>query len=470
MKTKVLFALVTAIIFAVSINVKAQISPFYTNSIESGEKDNATGRLFIGNIIYLPNIENNYALDKNIRNWAKDYLNINTGFELVQEEKSNYRTIESFYKKEFQQKITPKNEKLGINISLEFSNRNLVTYNAFFGHALDNVVCNMDIATFDRNDGHRLTIKEIFKCDDNTIKKLMYDNRPDGFPCDVSSANDIKIINAGINRKTIDVTGTIYKESTVVYQIPFEDAAEYLTEKAYNMHGMIITRMGTTFSEDGTYSYATKYFTHLLNNSAATLGKYHNMYNDRDYSLQLDVKYDFDKDGKITSKNPKAKLYLEIPSCDDNKEAYLEFSKSDAKSFADDLQKYLKDYNSWKKKMASQEFAKYKPSAEGNGKCNISLYRLDNNSYGYEENMEFVCQFIYDKHVNRTAIVLKSGKKESAVKKLLNLTPLAPSSDKNINMEVREDNLSGWTLVLDDPEREIPEICKAIQNCIDKMK
>ena len=120
--------------------------------------------------------------------------------------------------------------------------------------------------------------------------------------------------------------------------------------------------------------------------------------------------------------------------------------------------------------MASQEFAKYKPSAEGNGKCNISFYRLDNNSYGYEENMEFVCQFIYDKHVNRTAIVLKSGKKESAVKKLLNLTPLAPSSDKNINMEVREDNLSGWTLVLDDPEREIPEICKAIQNCIDKMK
>ena len=100
----------------------------------------------------------------------------------------------------------------------------------------------------------------------------------------------------------------------------------------------------------------------------------------------------------------------------------------------------------------------------------MSFYRVDNNRFGYDENREYVCQFVYDKIINRTAIVLKSGKKESAVKKLLNLTPLASSSDKNINMEIREDNLSGWTLVLDEPDKEIPEICKAIQNCIDKMK
>ena len=470
MKTKVFLAMVTAFVVAVNMNVKAQTSPFYTTAIETGEKDNATGRLIICNIISLPAFENDFPLDKNIRNWAKEFFNSNTGYKLTQEEAKNNRTIESFYKSEFQKKTSPKYERMGMNISLEFSNRNFVTYNSFYGYALDDVVCKMDIATFDRTDGHRLTIKEIFKCDENTIKKLMYDNKPKEFPCDLSSANEIKIGNVGINRKSIDVVGTIYKGNTAVYQIPFEDASEYLTEKAYKMHGMLVTRMGTAFSDDGMYSYAVRYFTHLLYNNSVTFGKYQNVYNDRVYYSQLDVKYDFDKEGNIKSKNPKARLYFEIPSDDDNKEAYLEFSKSDAKAFIDDLQKHLKDYNSWKKKMTSQKFAKYKPSTNGDGKCNVSFYRVDNNRFGYDENREFVCQFVYDKIINRTAIVLKSGKKESAVKKLLNLTPLASNSDKNINMEIREDNLSGWTLVLEEPDKEIPEICKAIQSCIDKMK
>jgi hypothetical protein len=37
-------------------------------------------------------------------------------------------------------------------------------------------------------------------------------------------------------------------------------------------------------------------------------------------------------------------------------------------------------------------------------------------------------------------------------------------------MNVYEDKLSGWTLVIEQPEKEIPEICNAIQNCIDRMK
>ncbi len=469
MKAKVLFVMVTALIFAVSVKMKAQSSPFYTTAIETGEKDNATGRLVIDDIFFLPDFENNYTLDKNIRNWARDFYNTNSGFTLAQEEATNYRTIEIFYKKEFQKKTTPKNEKMGMNISLEFSNGNFVTYNAFYGHALNDVVCKMDIATFDRNDGHRLTLKEVFKCDENTIKKLMYENKPEGFPYDVSSASDIKIVNVGINRKSIDVAGSVFQGSTAVYQIPFEDASEYLTEKAYKMHGMVVTRMGTEFSDEGIYSHAVKYFEHLLANSSVSLGKYHNLFNDRDFSSQLDVKYDFDKDGKIRSKNPKARLYFEVPSDDDNKEAYLEFSKSEAKSFVDDLQKYLKDYNSWKKKMTSQKFAKYKPTTNGDGKCNISFYRVNNNSYGYDENREYICQFIYDKYFNKAVIILKVGKKEGTVKKLLNLTSLASNSDKNLNMEIREDKLSGWTLVIDDPDKEIPEICKAIQSCIEKM-
>ncbi len=470
MKKNVIFVLVNALLFAVSMNLKAQISPFYTIALEGGEKDNATDRLFINNILLLPDYESSYPLDKAIRNWTKEFLNTNTGYKLVHEDAINYRTIESFYKKEFQKKTAPKHEKMGISIFLDYSNQHFVTYRVFYGHALNEVLCKMDIATFNRSDGHRMTIKDIFKCDENTIKKLMFDNRPKEFPCDLTSANDITIENVGINRETIDVVGTIFKNSTAVYQIPFENAAEFLTEKAYKMHGMVITRKGTIFSDDGMSSSAVNYFTYLLNNNSVSYGKYFNVYNNRDYSSQLDVKYDFDKDGKIKSKNPKERLYLEIPSDDENKYAFLEFSKTDAKSFAENLQKYLKEYNSWNKKMISQKFAKYKPLTSGEGKCNISFYRVDGNSYGYDENQEYICQFIYNKISNSTAIVLRSGKKEGVVKKLLNLTPLASNSEKNLNMEIREDKLSGWTLVLADPEKELPDICKAIQRCIEKMK
>ena len=467
MKVKVCLALLSVLIFKV-VCVNAQTSPFYTNSIEAGMKDEATDRLFIGDGIILPDVNNNFPLDKNIRNWAKDFLNSTTGFKLMQEDGKILRTIELFYKTEFIKKTAPKFEKMGIAIPLEYSNRSLVTYKAFYGHVLNDVVCQMDIATFDRNDGHRLKLKEIFKCDENTIKHLMYDNRPE-FPCDLSSADDIKIISAGINRKSIDIVGTIYKGSTAIYQIPFEDAAEYLTDKAYKMHGIVITNKGTIFSDDAPFSHAVKYFLHSLKNYSVTICNYHNIYNDKDYSLQLDFKYDFDKDGKIKSKNPKPRLYVEIPSDDDNKEAFLEFSKSDAKDFMDDLQNHLKDYNKWKEKMASQNYTKYKLSNNGDGRSNISFYRKDDYSYGYDENKEYLCQYAYDKYSKTTAIVFKSGKKDGIVKKMLNLTPLASKPEKTINMEYREDKLSGWTLIIERPDKEIPEICKAIQSCIDKM-
>ena len=86
----------------------------------------------------------------------------------------------------------------------------------------------------------------------------MFGNLPKGLPCDINSANEIKIISAGINRKTIDVVSTIYKENPAVYEIPFEVAEEYLTETAYRMHGPATTNKGTIFSDDGMYSFADR--------------------------------------------------------------------------------------------------------------------------------------------------------------------------------------------------------------------
>lgn len=447
--------------------VDAQVTPFYTNSIDNSQVDEATERFFISDLILLPDMGEDYPLTKNVRSWAKDFFNSNTGMILNQETDNNYQYIEGFYSREFKKKTSPKNEKMGISLPLLYSNKHFVTYKALYGHAFNDITYKVDIATFVRNTGSRLSVKDIFKCDDNTIKKLMFKNLPKGLPCDIKSANEINIISAGINQKTIDVVGSFYKDNTAVYEIPFEDAEEYLTDNAYKMHGAIVTSKGTVFSDDASVSYTDRYFSHLLRNISVSLGAYHNVNLDKDFGVQLDKKYDFDQDGEIKSKDPKERLYIEIPSDDDNKEAYIEFSKSAAKSFVDELGKQLKDYKNWKEKMQSQNFSKYKLEDNGGGKTNVSFYRKDNNSYGYEEDMDYIYQFTYFKKLGTTAIVIKSGKKTGVVKKLLNL---GSTSEKNINMELREDKLSGWTLILDEPDKEIPEICKAIQMGLEKMQ
>ena len=300
MKTKIFLLFVFAFVFSTTLN--AQVTPFYTNSIDNGVVDEATGRYFISDLILLPDMGEAYPLNKNARSWAKDFFNTNTGMKLSQEAEKNYQFIESFYSREFKKKTSPIKEKMGIGLPLLYSNRYFVTYKTLYGHALNDIVTyKVDIATFIRNTGNRMAVKDIFKCDDNKIKRLMFENLPKGLPCDIKSADEIKIINAGINRKTIDVVGSIYKDNTAVYEIPFEDAEEYLTDNAYKMHGAIYTNKGTIFSDDALVSYTDRLFSHLLLNSSLSYGSYHNISLDKDFGVQLDKKYDFNKDGEIKS-------------------------------------------------------------------------------------------------------------------------------------------------------------------------
>ena len=120
--------------------------------------------------------------------------------------------------------------------------------------------------------------------------------------------------------------------------------------------------------------------------------------------------------------------------------------------------------------MLAQNFEKYRVSDNDDGETNVSFYKTDCFTYGYEEDREYVCQYTYDKYSKTTAIVLKSKIEEEVEKKSVNLTPLIANSDRNINMNIYDDKLSGWTLIIEQPNKEIPEICKAIQSCVAKMR
>ena len=463
MKTKTL-NLLFALVLLFNSSIEAQVTPLFTIGTENAFIDEATNRVFMNDVIVIPELAP-YRLNTNVRGWIKDFFNTNTGFVLSQEKDD--KQIEVFYKKEFQKRTSPNNEKMGVSVPFLYSNKKIVTYKAIFGHYLNGVTYKVDIATFSRKTGNRLTVKDIFKCDDNTIKKLMFENLPKKMPCDLKTATDIKIISAGINRKSIDVVGTIYKENTATFEIPFEDAVQYLTNEAYEMHGVVIKSKGTIFSDDEPVSWTNMLFRYWLLKESLSYGKYHNEFLDEDFVVQLDKKYDFDKDGELKSKNPRDRIYMEIPSDDDNKEAFMEFTKSSANSFVEELREQLKDYLEWKKKMESQNFSKYKLEDNGGEEANFSYYRKDDNSYGYVEDVEYIYQFTYDNKLRTTAIVIKQKNKSGVDKKRFKL---GEDSERTYSLGAREDKLSGWTLILEQPDREIPAICKAIESCIEMMK
>lgn len=469
---KRIFILICFFILIVNRSVYAQNNPWFTPTY-FGSIDYATNRFFIGGIMFVIQPDQiNQPLIRSISNWAIDFFNSNTGMNFIDEKTDPFSL---YYEKIFKNKTKPLNETMGLGMPLVYDNKFFVTYKAQFGHTLNETTYKTDVATFERTDGHRLSMEEIFECESSVIKKMMLENIPSSFPCDIKAPEDIKIFSAGLNKNTVDVVGTICKGNTAVYQIPYSEALDYLTDKVYKLCGLQsmcssyekkskrLDGMNTDINSD-----TELFFSYLLNKEESTFGLYHNVCLDKDFVVQLDSKYDLDKEGLHRNKNPKKRIYIEIPSDDANKEAYLEFSKSDAESFISLLQNHQKDYNSWLKKMQSQQFSKYKLIDQGKGESNISYFIRDSKLYGYEENRSFIIQYVYFKPTNSTALLLKTGKKTGFVKRLLHLSSSNESGTQDI--ELYEDKLSGWTLVFQEPEKEIPELCKAITNCIDNIK
>lgn len=476
----------------------AQVSPFFISVYgDPGYYDDATDRYYIQDIQDLPT-ELSFPLNNNIRSWVKSFFNARTGFYLGQESLNNdannpYNRIECYYEHTFTSKTTPENETMGIATKLVYKNKNYVTYKAEFGSngRFKKAICETELATFVRKDGRRLSLNDIFNCDESIIKEQMFKFLPDHYPCDLSSAKDIKILSAGIDKYTIDVVGTIYKNNSIVFEIPIESVQEYLTPLACSLNmGIIINR------DEKIKSYKIEknnrlehYFRHLMRNESVTCASYYNDYLNKNFSIQIDAKYDFDyKDDSESvmdrigedyvskesyeSKNPKRRIYLEVPSVDETKEVYLEFSKSKAESFIDELKNQLKKYDKWVKKMESQKFDKYKLEKQGGDNCKVFYYRprLGEVSYGYIDNREYVYQYTYDKKTGKTALLLKSVYKKGTQvdKKRFKIS----SDIKTSNNDSYEmiDPYNGYMLIFNEPENEISQLCDALQTAIQQLK
>ncbi len=84
-----------------------------------------------------------------------------------------------------------------------------------------------DVASFSKADGHRITPDEIFSCDEQQIKRLMWTSRT-GIAMQVQSADELYVGNAGYIDGWVMVIGPAQQSSGTAYHLRYEQMEKYL--------------------------------------------------------------------------------------------------------------------------------------------------------------------------------------------------------------------------------------------------
>jgi len=97
-----------------------------------------------------------------------------------------------------------------------------------------------DCASFSKEDGHRISVSEIFNCDEQQIKKLMWAARED-MKLDAHRAESLFVGEAGFLDGIIVVIGPAQNSNGAPFAIPYDDAEPYL-RRSDNAPGYYVGR------------------------------------------------------------------------------------------------------------------------------------------------------------------------------------------------------------------------------------
>lgn len=125
-----------------------------------------------------------------------------------------------------------------IEITRSFEDEDLVTYESTVEDKDSETWVSCDCASFSKADGHRLTVNEIFKCNERQIKQLMWQYRGN-LPMEVTDADELAIGNAGYIDGWVIVIGPAYHYTGAEFRIRYETAQPYLrTSKGGDYYSM----------------------------------------------------------------------------------------------------------------------------------------------------------------------------------------------------------------------------------------
>ena len=93
-----------------------------------------------------------------------------------------------------------------------------------------------DCASFSKRDGHRITVDEIFQCDEEQIQRLMWEYRGD-LPLDASGPDQLIAVNAGYIDGWVIVIGPAHHYRGAPFRLRYEEIEQYLN---FNQNGYYI--------------------------------------------------------------------------------------------------------------------------------------------------------------------------------------------------------------------------------------
>lgn len=119
-------------------------------------------------------------------------------------------------------------------IERSYEDSGCVTFESMVTDKDGSTVRTADCASFSKRDGHRITMDEIFDCDMQTVKRLMWEYR-DELPMEADGPEGMRPLQAGFIDGWVVVIGPARGYKGAPYMLRYEEIEEYLktSEKGY---------------------------------------------------------------------------------------------------------------------------------------------------------------------------------------------------------------------------------------------
>ena len=117
--------------------------------------------------------------------------------------------------------------KRTIRVERAYEDENCVTFQSWVTDTDEETWKAADCASFDKRDGHRITISEIFNCSTQQLQQLMWQYHGD-MQLDVESADQLVAVNAGFTDGWVVVIGPAHHQTGAEFRMRYMRVLPYL--------------------------------------------------------------------------------------------------------------------------------------------------------------------------------------------------------------------------------------------------
>ena len=119
------------------------------------------------------------------------------------------------------------NGRRTIRVERTYEDEHCVTFQSWVTDTDEETWKAADCASFDKHDGHRITIQEIFNCSDEQLQQLMWQYKGD-LQLDVESADQLIAVNAGFTDGWVIVIGPAHHQTGAEFRMRYMRVLPYL--------------------------------------------------------------------------------------------------------------------------------------------------------------------------------------------------------------------------------------------------